>query len=430
MADAARREATMEEEQETAEDAVQPAAAAVATAASAGREAGPTAFAEAAEAAPAVAQQAAGQRGRLVVAEQQVPGSPGAGVAPAAAAPAACQPPLPAGSQEATHAAADPAGEQQPAPVQQEEQPVPGVGQEQRPEQGEPGATPLLAPRPPEREEGAAEVPPASAPPARPLSATKPLNRSQLRQQLLQSQRAAGPGAALPALRSAERGPAGTPPSAAARSTRGQRLLGLARRKSLPTHAAAAAEGPLAGATPPAVPVEHAEHVMAAAAAVEEGEQMQLDQPDGTAAAHAEQPGVPAVQLAQRRLTQSPLRQPPAPDSSAAALQRQLGAAPPAGGGAGEPIVAATPSAAADSPQPPPADGLCATTPQPRRSTPPTPLTADPSSAPRPAQGCAPGLPEGSPASPVAEAKEQQPSCSVQSPVANEGAVRAALQQV
>lgn len=380
------------------------------------REAAPTAAEEIDEVAPSLAQQAAGQQHSGSAAGQQhAPGRLAARHTPVTAPLPACQPPPPAGSPEMERSAAGPAQEQQSPAARQ----VPPVGPA---EQAAPAATPLTAQRPPDQEAGAADETPAATPPARPLSAAKPVSRSQLRQQLLQSQRAAGTGAASPTLRSAVRGDAATPPSAAPRNTRGQRLLGLARsRKPLPAHAAAA-EGALpACAAPQAVLAEHAEH----AAAVEEGEQMQLDQPDGSAAVHAEQPSMPLAQPAQRRLTQSPLRRAPLPDGSTAQPGASL-----ADGDAGTPVAASCLPEAAASPEPSPADGSAAATPPPRRSSPPTPLMADPGSTPRPALGCAAGLPGASPVSPVAEATGQQPCSSVQCAAANERAVQAALRQV
>ncbi len=404
------------EEAAAAEEEVAAGAGQAATAGEAA-EAGEAATRGGQEAAPAVERQAPEQHEQLAMARRRAAGGLAVGDA-TTSSPTRQPPPLP-GSPELQCPAAD---------LAQEGRAVPSLAQGQQAEQEEAAATPLPPPRLPEQAPGTAEVTPAPPPLPCPLSAAKPVSRSQLRQQLLQSQRAAGPAAASQALRSAVHSPAGTPPSAVARSTRGQRLLGLARRKSLPAHTAAAQEASPGSNAPQPAPSEHAEHAVVAAAAAEEGEQMQLDQPEGVAAVCAEQPSMPTAQLAQRRLTPSPLRQPMGAQSTTAPLQ-QLGAAEASDSGA-DPIVCAAPSEAAGSPQPPPAGGCDATTPQPRRSTPPTPLTADPGSAPRAAPGCAICLLESSPTSPAAQAAGQQPCSSVQSPAANEVAVRAALQQV
>ncbi|KAL4423969.1 hypothetical protein ABPG75_001270 [Micractinium tetrahymenae] len=419
-AGAAAAEAEPKADMEEAAAEEEQAAAAVPGAAAAAVQAAQPAAAEMREVAAAAEPQSSGGIEQQAAAQQRAPANLPA--AAASAAPAACQSPAPAGSPESEPSAADLAQQQQQTPAVERQQHQQHEQQQQLADEQEPACTPLPAPLLSEQlEPGAGEATPVAAPPPRPLSAAKLVSRSQLRQQLLQSQRTASAGSASPALRFARRSAAGTPPTSAAHSTREQRLLGLAHRQLQHAHAAAAEEAPLPGVAP-----------AAAAAAVEDGEQMQLDQPDAAAAVHAEQPCVSAAQPAQRRLTQSPLRRPLVPgDSTTVQLQQEAEEAAKAAVGAEEPTAAASPCKAVASPQPPPADSAAAATPQPQRSTPPTPLTADPGSTPRPALGAALGMPSASPISPVAHTAAQQPcSSSVQSPVATEGAVQAALRKI
>jgi len=145
-----------------------------------------------------------------------------------------------------------------------------------------------------------------------PLSAGKPVSRAQLRQQLqFCSQQSASARVVSPAVHSLAR-----PPSAStSRSTRGRRLLGLARQQQQQQSLAAAGAGMEAEA--------------GAGAAAEASEQMQLDEPSATpsaadAAVALGQVGMVGHGAArvQRRLTQSPL---PRQVAAAAALEGDTG---------------------------------------------------------------------------------------------------------
>lgn len=270
-----------------------------------------------------------------------------------------------------------------------------------------------------------------------PLSSAKPISRAQLRQQLQRQSQRSARAEASPGVRLAGGLAAGTPPSAGSgraahvlRSTRGQRLLSLARQQQ---HR----PPPAADTAQPAAEVAQLQpQPQPGSVAAEDGDQMQLDQPEAPAVPAAagaaplvEQPGVASGRPVQRRLTQSPFsRRPAAAGASSAELQGgELPSAPAdaAPAEAEQAHLQASPAAAAVAAagSPPPA-----ATPLSQHASLPMSAAAVPSTAPQGAQPVPDEL-QGGHSSPAAPARGQ--SCSsAQSPVAHEGAVVAALHQV